>query len=119
MITFQSFRHHSAPLFYELKLLDIFKEYRYLVGIFIYDLLNNNLPHKASNYFSHIDHTYETRNKKMCNLKLKTVRSELGKRSIAYSGVKIWNNIAIDLRNTSSRNTFCKIFKMTLLQEYA
>ena len=119
VITFQSFRHHSAPLFYELKLLDIFKEYRYLVGIFIYDLLNNNLPHKASNYFSHIDHTYETRNKKMCNLKLKTVRSELGKRSIAYSGVKIWNNIAIDLRNTSSRNTFCKIFKMALLQEYA
>ena len=81
VITFQNIRHHSAPLLYELKLLDVFKEYRYLIGIFIYDLLNNNLPHKVSYYFSHIDHTYETRNKEICNFKPKTVRTELGKRS--------------------------------------
>ena len=117
MITFQSIRHHSAPLFYELKLLDVFKEYRYLVGIFIYDLMNNNLPHKASYYFSHIDHTYDTRKKEMCNCKPKAVRTELGKRAITYSGVKIWNNLSTELR-TSSRKKICKVFKMNLLEEY-
>ena len=118
IITFQNIRHPSAPLMYELKLLDVFKEYRYLIGIFIYDLLNDNLPHKASYYFSHIDHTYETRNKKRCNFKPKIIRTELGKRSVTYSGVKIWNNLSINIRNASSRKKFCKIFKMNLLEEY-
>ena len=56
VITFKDRKHHSNPLFLELNLLDVFKEYRYLTGIFMYDLFNNNLPHRITDYFSFIDH---------------------------------------------------------------
>ena len=57
LITFSDYKHHSNPLFLELKLLDVFKEYRYKIGVFMHDLLNDNLPHKTDNYFSYTDHT--------------------------------------------------------------
>ena len=64
VITFKNHKHHSNPLFLELNLLDVNKEL-YLTGIFMYDLLNDNLPHRITDYFSYIDHN--TRNKEKCN----------------------------------------------------
>ena len=111
VITFKNHKHHSNPLFLELNLLDVNKEYRYLTGIFMYDLLNDNLPHRITDYFSYIDHTYNTRNKEKCNLKIETIRTNLGKQSMSYSGAVIWNNIPTKLRNTTSRKNFCRDFK--------
>ena len=65
VITFKDRKHHSNPLFLELKLLDVFKEYRYLTGIFMYDLFNNNLPHKITDYFSFIDHIKQETKKRV------------------------------------------------------
>ena len=57
LITFSDYRHHSNPLFIELKLLDVFKEYRYKIRVFMHDLLNDKLPHKTDDYFSYINHS--------------------------------------------------------------
>ena len=118
IITFKGYRHHSDPLFFELKLLDVFKKYRYLIGIFMYDLLNENLPHRIFEYCSYIDHMYSTRNKENFNLKNEIIRTNLGKQSLSYSGPVIWNSLPTDLRITTSRKQFCKKYKKYLLEEY-
>ena len=33
MITFKEYTHHSAPLFFELKILDVFKQYRPAISL--------------------------------------------------------------------------------------
>ena len=63
VINFKGARYHSAPLFYDLKVLDIFKEYRYVIGIFMHDIIYNHLPHTLYDYFSMPEHRYQTRNK--------------------------------------------------------
>ena len=108
VITFKDRKHHSNPLFLELNLLDVFKEYRYLTGIFVYDLFNNNLPHRITDYFSFIDHMYQTRNKEKCNLKIEAIRTNVGKQSISYTGAVIWNSIPTMLRNITSRKKFSR-----------
>ena len=118
VITFKDRKHHSNPLFLELNLLDVFKEYRYLTGIFMYDLFNNNLPHGISDYFSFIDHMYQTRNKEKCNLKIEAIRTNVGKQSISYAGAVIWNSIPTMLRNITSRKKFSRDLKKNLLEEY-
>ena len=52
--SFKSLNHHSAPLFYELTILDVFKQYRLMIAIFMHDLLNNKLPHRFIDYFSFV-----------------------------------------------------------------
>ena len=118
VITFKDRKHHSNPLFLELKLLDVFKEYRYLTGIFMYDLFNNNIPHKITDYFSFIDHIYKTRNKEKGNLKIEAIRTNVGKQSISYAGAVIWNSIPTMLRNITSRKKFNRDLKKNLLDEY-
>ena len=118
VITFKDRKHHSNPVLLELNLLDVFKEYRYLTGIFMYDLLNNNLPHRITDYFSCIDHMYKTRNKEKCNLKIEAIRTNVGKQSISYSGAVIWNSIPTMLRNITSRKQLSRDLKKNLLEEY-
>ena len=55
VITFRDRKHHSKPLFLEFNLLDVFKEYIFNWNIYVYDLFNNNLPHRITDYFSFID----------------------------------------------------------------
>ena len=84
----------------------------------MHDLLNDNLPHKTDDYFSYINHMYNTRNRKKGNFKIESIKTNLGKQTISYSGAIIWNNLPTNLRNLNSRKKFCQNFKQILLQEY-
>ena len=118
VITFKEYTHHSAPLFFELKILDVFKQYRYQICIFMHDLINNRLPHRVIDYCSFLEHPYQTRNKEKCNLKVETVHINIGKQSISYSGSFNWNNLPVNFRNIKRRNKFCRLLKQELLKEY-
>ena len=89
IISFKSFNHHSAPLFYELTILDVFKQYRIMIAIFMHALLNNKLPHRFIDYFSFVNHPYETRSNENNNITLVKIRTNLGKQSVSYSGAFI------------------------------
>ena len=84
----------------------------------MYDLFNNNLPHRITDYFSFIDHMYKTRNKEKCNLNIEAIRTNVGKQSISYAGAVIWNSIPTMLRNITSRKKFSRDLKNNLLEEY-
>ena len=118
VITFKEYTHHSAPLFFELKILDVFKQYRYQICIFMHDLINSRLPHTVIDYCSFLEHPYETRYKEKGNLKVATVHTNIGKQSISYSGSFNWNNLPVNFRNIPRRNMFCRLLKQELLKEY-
>ena len=117
VIYFKVINHHSAPLFSELKVLNVYQQYRYVISIFMRDLINNNLPHKFIDYVSFLDHPYQTRNKQKSNIKVTTIKTNLGKQSISYSGPLMWNNLSMDLRKITLRKSFSRALKKRLLEE--
>ena len=118
VITFKEYTHHSAPLFFELKILDVFKQYRYQICIFMHDLINSRLPHTVIDYCSFLEHPYDTRNKEKGNLKVEKVHTNIGKQSISYSGSFNWNKLPVNFKNITRRNMFCRVLKQELLKEY-
>ena len=80
VITFKDRKHHSNPLFLEFNLLDVFKEYIFNWNIYVYDLFNNNLPHRITDYFSFIDQ--ETRNKEKCKQKIEAIYPDKCRKTI-------------------------------------
>ena len=69
-------------------------------------------------YYSFLEHAYQTRNKEKCNLKVETVHTNIGMQSISYSGSFNWNNLPINFRNITRRSRFCRLLKQELVQEY-
>ena len=61
IICFKSYNYYTAPLFYDLTMLDVYKLYRLLIATFVHDLINNKLPHNFIDYFTYVSHHYETR----------------------------------------------------------
>ena len=59
-MTFGTILTPSKPLFNELKLLNVYQLHELSVCVFMYQLLNNRLPHSSGNYFSYIEHRYGT-----------------------------------------------------------
>ena len=48
IITFSDFTEHTASLFNQLHIFDIYKLHKLQIGSFIYDLVHSDLPHIAS-----------------------------------------------------------------------
>ena len=82
-----NFLEHSSPLFNQLTILDVFKLHKYLVGVFVYDLIHNNLPHSITDYCSLFNYEYNTRQKAQGNLCIPPVKTSVGQQSISYTGV--------------------------------
>ena len=55
-----NFLEHSSPLFNQLTILDVFKLHKYLVGVFVYELIHNNLPHSITDYCTLFNYEYNT-----------------------------------------------------------
>ena len=61
---------------------------------------------------------YKTRNGEKGNFKIESIKTNLGKQTISYSGAIIWKPLPNNLRNLNSRKKFCQNLKQLLLQEY-
>ena len=107
-ITFSPRGTHSEPLFQKLKILNVYKLHFLAVSTFIYDLLNENLPHSLTEYCQVADHKYATRSKDRGQLYLPKCRTTQGQFSISFLGVKLWNCIPCDVKEKTSRSAFRK-----------
>lgn len=107
-ITFSHFMSRSAPLFYELKILDINKFYELSLCTFMYDLVHNNLPHCLTDYCDKIEHRYNTRKREKGHLRIPLYKTTQGKFSVTCVGTRLWNELPDEIKNKGSRNTFRK-----------
>ena len=77
----------------ELSVLNVKNIYNYLVGQFMLRYENKLLPNVFGSYFtlSNTIHAYNTKQQSSCRLPY--YRTNLGKHSVRYTGVKIWTEV--------------------------
>ena len=120
-MTFSKPRDHSSPLFSQLKLLRLYDIYKLYISSFIFECQNKTSPIYFSDFFSSVSsiHSNNTRSASQGNLFLIRKNTlQYGLRSMSYIGVKIWNTISSDIKNTSSVKSFRKKYKEFLSSSY-
>ena len=116
-ITFKPHRSHTNALFHDLKLLNVFKLHKLSICTFVFDLINERLPHSLKHYCSMIQHEYSTRQKTGRQLRLPLFKTDQGKFSVSFVGSNFWNMLPTDLRIERSRTSFRKKLTKLLLSE--
>ena len=93
--------------------------YKLELAKFMLELFNNKFAKLWQQNFTKIEeiHDYETRRPNKSNYFLPCVFKIEGQHKFEYRGVKLWNNISEELKNTSF-NFFKKHFKLKILDEY-
>ena len=105
-ITNSDYRAHSAPLFFKLKILDIYQINTFLIAKFMYCYHNNLLPPLFFNLFltnSQI-HCYSIRTAN--NYRVHHCRTNLKKIIILYQGPKNWNSLPVTITSLTSFPNF-------------
>ena len=84
----------------------------------MYKYCNNLLPSTFNLLFktNSENHSYNTR----CafNFNIPKNKLEFGKKSISYQGVKMWNNIPINIKNSGNIKHFKDTYKKVLVCNY-
>ena len=113
---------HTSPLFLDLQILKLEDIYRLYISFFAYECVNNITPIHFSDYFTQISefHQYNTRSASHDDLFLVRKNTvQYGLCSICFNGVKSWNTILTDVRNSPSISIFKKKLKKFLLDSYS
>ena len=92
-------------------------KYMLEVSKFMYKSASLSLPSSFNAYFMNIDHQHNTRARVNADLVLPRPRTNLGKQSIKFMGVKFWNEIPTNIRNSTTLNSFCTQIKSSITQK--
>ena len=99
-----------------MNILNIKEVYFSEVGKFMYKHSKCALPLSFDEYYRHIGHSYSTRTRLNSEFTLPRPRTELGKQSMKYNGIKIWKVIPQDTKNSISFQAFNDKIKSNILQ---
>ena len=97
-----------------LKLFDIIE---LKTAMIMYKANNKMLPLNIQRLFSVDEVTYYN-TRQLKNMKQVYIRTTLKSKCISICGVKLWNSLKMDLRNSTSLPRFKKEYKKSLLQNY-
>ena len=114
IMTFSDYRANSTPLFKKLGILDIFKQHKFQLAVFVHDALNHRLPAIFNDFFLPIQHMYRTRQNLRNNLATPKIRHKAGEFTVKYAATKVWNDIPNNIREISSRYRFKLEYKKYL-----
>ena len=116
MIDNVPFREHTAPLFKKYKTLKFQDIVSLKTLCLIYAAQRELLPEEIQTLFTNTDsiHKYNTRASSKGNFHTKYCRTKLKSMCISVQGVKLWNNLDVNIRNLNTLSSF----KVTLKQHY-
>ena len=115
-MTFTPYDIDVSNQFTKLSLLTLNEIYSLEVSKFMYRKYKSSLPSLFDGYFRNIEHNYSTRTRINSTLALPRPRTDLGKQSIKFCGVKVWCEIPIEIRNASSYDSFGTLMKSHLIE---
>ena len=121
IIMFNKVTVSSAPLFDSLQILKLSDLFKLQVTCFVYECLNSLAPIYFREYFTSIQsiHSIGTRQSKKGDLyALRCNTTQYGLRSIHYSGVRIWNSLPVEIRNSQFLPNFKKKMKAYIFSFY-
>ena len=84
---------------------------------FMYLFKHQKLPEEFDNFIKPISHNHFTRSTAQENYKLPQPRTDLGKSSIKFQGVKVWNNLLTYIKEETNKSKFNEKIKSYLLQQ--
>ena len=91
--------------------------YSFEVSKFIHLHRQGELPDDFENFIERVDHSHITRSNTRMNYNLSQPRTELGKSSIRFQGVKIWNSLPNHLQFENITTNFCQNLKIHILDQ--
>ena len=103
---FKSYTDHSEPLFFNLKILNIYKINDHLCSLFMYRCMNynQNLPNLYNYYFIQNKELhrpiYNTRNSSKLHVRYKRTNYRVD--TVFNKGISIWNCIDEKIKNQKS-----------------
>ena len=100
--------------YHMLKLFDIIE---LKTAMIMYKANKKMLPLNIQRLFSVDEVTYYN-TRQLKNMKQVYIRTTLKSKCISICGVKLWNSLKMDLRNSTSLPRFKKEYKKSLLQNY-
>ncbi|KAJ8027459.1 hypothetical protein HOLleu_32608 [Holothuria leucospilota] len=111
LITNKHRLYHSNPLFVKLRTLSIYNLNRYYTNIFMYNWLHDNCPLIFKDYFHfRADyHSHDTRYSR--DLSTPLCRLHSSHCNVRYLGVKLWNSLPEDVKDSRSIYTFKRKLK--------
>ena len=115
-MTFAETMQNVDGQYYDLKILKVDKLHKWEVAKFIYKVDKDIVPHAFVNFLPKIKHNYNTISKVKMQFQLTAPRTDIGKSSIKFSGVKLWATISSTLKETSDIKAFSKAYKTELLE---
>jgi hypothetical protein len=113
LITFSRKLAHTAPLFRSLNILPLYDLYILSIAMFMFKFYSKQLPPSLDVLFRHNTSVHSIATRQRHNLHPPAMRSEIGKKSIRYTGVKIWNQILQNQR--FDPNISYKCFKKQMM----
>ena len=117
LICFKLYTDHSEPLFFNLKILNVYKINDYLCSLFMYRYnYGKKLPDLYINYFKQNKevHNYNTRNRNKLHVSYK--RTDYRKYTVFSKGISIWNCLDETIRNIKSFFSFKNKVKFYYLE---
>ena len=105
-MTFAKYKENSKPLFLSLKILNIYELSIYLMALFMYSYLNENLPSYFNNYFKLNEMILSHNTRTASNIFIDCKRTNYGKFSLKFRGAQIWNKLPKDLKLLKSYRQF-------------
>ena len=82
----------------------------------MYKVSNKSLPTSFDDYFNSINHDHDTKTKQNIKYKLPRPRTDLGKRSIKYFGIKSWSDLDSDIKLSCNYRIFKNKLKETFFK---
>jgi len=92
--------------------------FQILIFMHKYVYHREQLPSVFSSYFEEntLIHHHNTGTREKHQFHISSVSSEYGKRTIKYKGIKLWNNLSVDIKETKSLQSFKHKIQEFILQ---
>ena len=111
-------KHLDFSDFDKLSWLNVPNRVDYLSLNLMYGIVNNTAPAYLCSSITHSSHNHNTRRSHL-SLTVPQTKTQ-GSHSFKYCGIKLWNNLPIDIKNSQSKNIFkskCKRFLMNKMKQ--
>ena len=112
------FLFHTAPLFKDSSILKIEDIYKYELTIIIFKIVNNFLPTLDISLLSPYKSNVREFRLSTSIIKPFFCTSSFGQKSPYYSGLKLYNNLPLSIRNITSLPLFKAKLKLYLIDKY-
>lgn len=100
------YRTHTEIVLESLNWLSINQKIKYNIMLYVFKMKNDKTPQYLSNKLEYVRDTHNRLTSARNELRLPNFKSDLGRKSLFYNGVKMYNELSNEMKNESNVNKF-------------